>query len=56
LGGGDPPRNDKPVFQYDLQGNFIQEFPTRLIAEKSIGLRSGICSAVKTKTICGGFL
>lgn len=56
LGGGDPPRSDKPVFQYDLQGNFIQEFPTRLIAEKSIGLRSGICSAVKTKTICGGFL
>lgn len=56
LGGGDPPRNDKPVFQYDLNGNFIQEFDTQLDAEASIGLRSGICSAIKTKTICGGYL
>lgn len=56
LGGGDPPRSNRPVSQYDLDGNFIQEFPTRLDAEKAIGLKSGVCSAIKTKTICGGYL
>lgn len=34
----------------------MNEFPTQLSAEKAIGLKSGICSAIKTKTICGGFL
>ena len=26
MGGGDPPRSDKPVFQYDLQGNLIKKW------------------------------
>ena len=56
LGGGDPPRNDLPVYKYTLTGDFIEAFSNRRDAEKSVGVTSGVSIAVKTKTICGGFL
>ena len=56
LGGGDPPKNDLPVCKYTLTGDFIEEYSNRREAEKSVGVTSGVSIAVKTKTICGGFL
>lgn len=56
LGGGDPPIYEKPVYQYDLNGNFIKMHLSRSDAEYELGISSGVSSAVKCKTICKGFL
>lgn len=56
MGGGDPPRSDKEVFQYNLNGDFITSFPNVLIAEKSMGLKSGISAAIKYKSVSAGYL
>lgn len=56
LGGGDPPIHEKRVYQYDLEGNYLNEYISILSAEKTVGISSGIGSAVKYKTISGGYL
>lgn len=52
LGGGDPPHNYKKVYQYDLNGNFIQEFESIISAAKCNEVCSmGISHAVEFKII-----
>ena len=34
VGGGNPPRHDKKVYQYSLDGTFIREYPSIVIARK----------------------
>jgi group I intron endonuclease len=47
-----------PLLQYDLQNNFIQEWPSGAVAAKCLGLRqSNIHNASINKTqSCGGFI
>lgn len=56
LGGGDPPKNDRVVYKYDLQGNYICEYANSLIASKSVGIKSGVNFAAINHTVSGGFL
>ena len=56
LGGGNPPKSDKEVHQYDLNGDYIKSFMNVLTAQKEIGLKSGISAAVKFKSVSGGYL
>ncbi len=56
LGGGTPPIFEKRVYQYSLNGDFIKEHLSITDAERSVGLSSGIGSAIKYKTVSGGYL
>lgn len=56
IGGGDPPVTEKMVYQYDLSGKFIKEHLSTTKAEMELGLKAGICSAIKYRTISGGYL
>jgi len=56
LGGGNPPINERKIYQYDLNGNFLNEFGSISNAEKTLGVKSGISSAIKYKSVSCGFL
>lgn len=56
IGGGDPPKFDKIVYQYDIHGNYIKEHLNILSAQKEIGLKEGISIAITYKTLSGGYL
>lgn len=48
----------KSVFQYDLNGNLIKEFPSTIEVERQLGFSQGnisLCCTGKYKT-CGGFI
>lgn len=52
LGGGDPPKNSKRAYQYDLNGNFIQEFESIDSASKMNNVSPmGITHAIEYKII-----
>lgn len=56
LGGVDPPKSDKIVYKYDLQGNYICEYINSLVASKAVGIKTGVSFAATHNTISGGFL
>lgn len=56
LGGGDPPRSDKEVYQYDINGNYINKYNSITEAEIKVLKASGISNAIKYKTLSGGYL
>lgn len=43
------------VYQYDLDGNFIKEWPSALQARKQLGFTSDIYKAIKLGRTAGGF-
>jgi len=50
-------KNSKPIFQFDLQDNFIKEWPSMTAASEELGIKQGTisnCIAGKSKT-AGGF-
>ena len=56
LGGGNPPRTDKIVYQYDLNGLFIKKYNSITEASKILKIKSSdiISKAVLYKTVsCG---
>lgn len=55
LGGGSPPKKEIPIYQYDLKGKYLRKFPSTKSAVEFCN-NSGICCALKYKTICGGYL
>lgn len=57
LGGGMPPIKCIKVYQFDLQGNLINEYESILCASKVLGIDdSAISYAVKNKTTSGEYL
>lgn len=57
LGGGMPPVKNKHIYQFDLQGNLINDYESILIASKVLDIDdSAIGFAVKNHTKSGGFL
>lgn len=57
LGGGMPPVKCIKVYQFDLQGNLINEYESILCASKVLGIDdSAISYAVKNKTTSGEYL
>lgn len=56
LGGDVPPLHEKRVYQYDLEGNFLNEYVSITSAEKTLGIKSGISSAIKYKSVSCEFL
>lgn len=57
LGGGMPPIKNKHVYQFDLQGNLINDYESILIASKVLDIDdSAISFAVKNHTKSSGFL
>jgi hypothetical protein len=57
-GGYNGGKTEKPVFQYDLDGNFIAEFPSSKVASEQIqgANRSYICQCCKkVRKSAGGF-
>lgn len=55
LGGGDPPKNEIPVYRYDTEGNFINCYPSYHIAGLSLGGNSGSSIHVAVKNKCCAF-
>ena len=57
LGGGMPPIKTKHIYQFDLQGNLINDYESILAASKILGVDdSAIGFAVKNHTKSNGFL
>ncbi len=56
IGGGDPPKNAIPVYQYDLNGTFIRKYNSIFEASKLVNGAAGIRSAINYKTTSGGYL
>lgn len=56
LGGGNPPRSDKEVYQYDTKGNYICKYSSITEAELNVPKAGGISTAVRYKTLSGGYL
>jgi hypothetical protein len=58
LGGGDPPLLNVKIYQYSLDGEFLEEFDSVKSAAESVGFvfSGGISNAEKYKTISGGYL
>jgi len=57
LGGGIPPIKCVKVYQFDLQGNLINEYESILCASKVLGIDdSAIGYAIKNKTTSGEYL
>lgn len=56
LGGGDPPKMDKEVYQYDIYGSYINKYSSITEAEIKIPNAGGIYTAIKYKTLSGGYL
>lgn len=56
LGGGDPPDSSIPIYQYDLDGNFVREYPSMHHAEIALNGKdtSKIWAAASYKTISFG--
>lgn len=52
LGGGDPPRHDIPVYRYDLNGNFINCYPSFHLAAISCGGNSGTSIKIAIDNKC----
>ena len=52
LGGGDPPRHDIPVYRYDLNGNFINCYPSFHLAAISCGGNSGTSIKIAIDKMC----
>lgn len=52
-------KNNKPIIQYDINGNFIKEWSSIKLASESLGLHSGtigrVCSEKHMHKTCGGF-
>lgn len=55
LGGGDPPRHDKVVYQYDLQGKFINCYPNVHLAGVENGGYSGASIHIAIDNKCCAF-
>lgn len=45
---------NRKVYQYDLEGNFIAEYESYLIAQKQLG-KQGLANAIKLKRVFAGF-
>lgn len=55
IGGGDPPKNEVFVYQYDLKGNFIKEYMSLNAAEIE-NKCTGIQAAIRYNSISAGYL
>lgn len=55
LGGGDPPRNDRPVYQYDLHGKFINCYPSVHLAGIENGGNGGASIHIAINNKCCAF-
>lgn len=47
--------NQSTVYQYDLNGNYIQSFSNQQQARKALGIKGSIYDAIKLGKTCGGF-
>lgn len=45
----------KPVFQYDLNGNFIKEWPSTMEVERQLGISHISECCLGKRNTCGGF-
>lgn len=49
------PEKERPVYQYDMRGNFLRDYPSIEEAEKQLGLSRGVvANAVRGKSKSGG--
>ena len=55
LGGGDPPRHDRVIYQYDLQGHFLRCYPNVHLAGVENGGTGGSSIHIAADNKCCAF-
>lgn len=55
VGGGNPPKFEIPVYQYDVNGNFINSYPNEYLAATSLGGRDASSIIIAINNHCCAF-
>lgn len=51
----DKPSSNCPIYQYDLDGNFIRKWENQSQARKELGISTSITNSINAQQTCGGY-